>query len=253
MELIYRQKYPISAIHTDCFGRIKPSVLLYFAQEIAGEHCLQLRTDWETLQKKQLFWALVRTKVQISKLPQTGQTLTLETWPMPQTRIAYPRCTVAYDETGEECFRSISLWVLMDTQGRNMVLPDKANLQVPGIIRGTEPEAPRALPVLREGQTLCRTVGFGELDKNLHMNNTKYLDWVMDLCPSSFHRDHTPEEITLCYLTEAREGHQLQLTYDLDNTGNLIVDSHRTQTDVRPLTDRIFAARVKFRQCSVNL
>ena len=252
MNMIYRRDYPISAIHTDCFGRTKPSVLLYFAQEIAAEHCLQLGADWDTLKKKNLFWALVRTKVKISKLPAAGQTLTVETWPMPQTRIAYPRCTVAYDEQGNECFRNISIWVLMDSQSRNMVLPDKANLEVPGILRGTEPEAPRALPVFCDGESLYRTVGFAELDKNRHMNNTKYLDWVMDLCPASFHRDNIAEEITLCYLAEAREQDRLNLIYNLDETGNLTADGRRMQTNVSEKGERIFAAKVKFQQCSVN-
>ena len=109
MELIYRQQYPIGASSVDCFGRAKPSVLLYLAQEVATEHCVQLGTDWDTLQKQNLFWALIRTHVQISQLPTIGQTLTLETWPMPQTRTAYPRCTVGYDEAGRECFRVTSL------------------------------------------------------------------------------------------------------------------------------------------------
>lgn len=252
MELIYRQNYTISAIHTDCFGRMKPSVLLYLAQEVAGEHCLLLGTDWDTLQKKNLFWALIRTRVQVTKLPSLGQTLTVETWPMPQNRVAYPRCTVAYDETGAECFRSLSLWVLMDTQTRSMVLPGKAQLDVPGIVRGTEPDGPRALPVFHGEEAISRTVGYAELDQNLHMNNTKYLDWVMDLCPSDFHQENTVEELTICYLAEAREGDRLNLTFGLDETGLLTADGRREQTNVSGEGERVFAAKVKFHKCSVN-
>lgn len=252
MEMIYRQKYSISAIHTDCYGRAKPSVLLYLAQEVAGEHCMLLGTDWDTLQKQNLFWALIRTNVQIKKLPRLGQTMTVETWPMPQTRTAYPRCTVAYDERGDECFRCISLWVLMDTQSRAMVLPGKANVQVPGILRGTEPESPRALPVFQGENSHHRTVSFAELDRNLHMNNTKYLDWVMDLYDSRFHAGHEVEAITLCYLCEAREADTLALSYGMDETGLLTVDGRREKTDVSESQTRVFAAKVKFRQCSVN-
>lgn len=252
MELIYRQKYPISAIHTDCYGRAKPSVLLYLAQEVAGEHCMLLGTDWDTLQKQNLFWALIRTHVQITKLPTLGQTLTVETWPMPQTRTAYPRCTVGYDEKGRECFRCISLWVLMDTQSRAMVLPGKANVQVPGMIQGTEPEAPKAIPAFQGDNTQCRTVRFAELDRNLHMNNTKYLDWVMDLYDSRFHGNQEVEELTVCYLSEAREADILTLSYGMDETGLLTVDGRREKTDVLGGNERVFAAKVKFKRCSVN-
>ena len=252
MDLVYRQVYPITAIATDCFGRAKPSVLLYFAQEVAGEHCIQLGTDWDTLQKKHLFWALIRTKVQITRLPTIGQTLTVETWPMPQTRTAYPRCTVGFDEAGNECFRSMSLWVLMDTENRSMVLPGKCDVQVDGILRGTEPDAPRALPACAAQQHQDRTVMFAELDRTLHMNNTKYLDWVMDLMDQQFHSTHTVSEFTVCYLSEAREGQQISLSYTLDENAVLTVDGHREKTDVPGEKERIFAAKVQFKQCSVN-
>lgn len=245
MEFVYTQKYDISAIHTDCFGRVKPSVLLYFAQEIAGEHCLQLGTDWDTLQKKNLFWALIRTKVQITRLPMLGESLILETWPMPQTRTAYPRCTVGCDENGNEYFRMISLWVLMDTQSRTMVLPGKCDVQVDGILRGMELDAPRALPA-RDGQhSHTRTVGFAELDRNLHMNNTRYLDWSMDLIHSQFHRCHPIREFTVCYLSEAREGQEITLSYSLEE-GVLTLDGHRQRTDVPEKSERVFTARLAF-------
>ena len=81
MEPIFRQSYEISAIHVDCFGRLKPSTILYFAQEAAGGHCDILRLDWDTMAKRHLFWAVIRHRVQITRLPRLGETITVETWP----------------------------------------------------------------------------------------------------------------------------------------------------------------------------
>lgn len=245
LEYIYKQTYAVSAEDADSFGRLKPSAILWFAQEIAGEHCIQLGTDWDTLQKKNLFWALIRTKVEITRLPQLGETVTVHTWPMPQTRTAYPRCTVGYDAAGQECFRVIALWVLMDTQTRAMVLPGKCQIQVDGILQGTEPELPRALPAAGGQQLRSRTVTDRELDKNLHMNNTRYLDWVMELPEADFSEVHPVKEFTVCYLSEACKDQQVDLVYDLQE-GVLQVDGYRAQTDVPDRKDRIFAARLQF-------
>lgn len=244
--MVYTQNYRVDAVHVDCFGRVKPSILLYFAQEIAGEHCLELGADWDTLQKKGLFWAVIRTKVQITRLPTLGETVRIETWPMPETRTAYPRCTVGYDAQGKECFKIIALWVLMDTKNRSMVLPGKSDVRVPGILRGIEPDAPKALPAMGDCETTLQTVGFGHLDRNLHMNNTKYLDWVMDLPDSAFHQTHPLKEMTICYLSEAREGQQITLGHRLEETGILTVDGHRAKTDVPGATERVFAAKLVF-------
>ena len=109
--MIYSQKFTLTDMDVDCFGKLKLSTLLFFAQEVAGKHCIQLGADYETLSKKNLFWAVTRHRVQITRLPVRGETITVETWPMPTTRVAYPRSMVAYDAEGKELFRSISLWV----------------------------------------------------------------------------------------------------------------------------------------------
>lgn len=245
MELIYREQVKITSAHTDGFGKVTPSAILYFAQEAAGRHCLELGTDWDTLQKQNLFWALIRTKVQITKLPTLGQTLTVQTWPMPQTRTAFPRCTVGYDETGSECFRIIALWVLMDTQNRTMVLPGKSQITVPGILQGNEPDVPKALPALQTQQFCLRTVELGELDRNGHMNNTRYLDWVMALLDSTYHKDHPVKEFTVCYMAEALAHQQITLYYRHDGD-TLLVDGHREKTNVSDEKQRIFTASVSF-------
>ena len=109
MQPIYQQEFQITDAFVDCHGRLKSSMILYFAQEVAGNHFALLSMDYDSLARRGLFWAITRTKVQITRMPRQGETIRVETWPMPTTRVAYPRSMVAYDESGNEVFRSISL------------------------------------------------------------------------------------------------------------------------------------------------
>lgn len=246
MEPIYRQKFHIADIHLDCFGRVKPSVLLYFAQEVAGRHAALLGTDWETLAQKNLFWAIIRHHIQVERLPNAGEVITLETWPMPTTRVAYPRATVAYDEQGKVLFRTVAIWVLMNTDTRAMVLPGRSGVEVAGTLRGTELAAPGSISPAKLLNQTQKTVGYTELDRNGHMNNTRYLDWVDDLLPSAFHKDHPVREFTVCYLSEAREGQQLDLSWELSDGPCLQVEAHREKADVPGCQERVFAAQIQF-------
>ena len=243
MQPIYQKEFTIEDSHVDCYGRLKPSTILYFAQEIAGLHCVQLAVDYETLEKKRLFWAVTRHKVQITRMPTRGETIRIETWPMPTTRVAYPRSMVAYDAQGNECFRSISLWVLMDLDTRNMILPGKSGISVDGTLRGLELASPLGLAAKPLGSRRSRTVCFTDLDRNGHMNNTKYLDWTADLLPSPFHAGSILKEMTVCYFTEAREGQELDLHWDFPEKGTLLVDAYRQDEDKN---ERIFSARMLF-------
>jgi len=243
MKPIYVQNFEITDIAVDCYGRLKPSMILFFAQEIAGRHCTELSVDYDTLAQKRLFWAVTRHKVQITRLPMRGETIRLETWPMPTTRVAYPRSMVAYDERGNELFRSISIWVLMDLDKRTMILPGKSGISVVGTLRGNELSSPAGLVAKELSNVRQRSVCFTDLDRNGHMNNTRYLDWIADLLPSAFHAGKMIKEFTVCYLTEAREGQTLTLSWDFPEDGILLVDAHRMQEEK---AERIFAAKLLY-------
>ena len=243
MEPIYSEVFEITDLYVDCLGYLLPSKILFMMQEVAGNHFSQLAMDYETLAQRGLFWAITRNKVQITRLPVRGEKIRLETWPMPTTRVAYPRSIVAYDEAGNEVFRSITLWVLMDLGSRSMVLPGKSGIEVAGTLRGNELASPLGLPAKALVNRRSRSVCFTDLDRNGHMNNTKYLDWIYDLLPTAFHTNHTIREFTLCYLNEALEGQHLELAWDFPEEGCLQIDAHRLTEDK---DERIFAAKILF-------
>ena len=245
MKPIYKRDYLLTDAGVDCFGRLKPSMLLFYCQDVAGHHCIELGTDYDTLAEKNLFWAVIRQKVQITRLPMSGETITVETWPMPTTRTCYPRSTVAYDQEGNELFRAIGLWVLMDLDTRAMILPKKSGVLVEGTLTGTELATPGSLSPRELSNLYCRTVGYTDLDRNGHMNNTRYLEWMDDLLPSAFHRENTAREFTICYHSEAREGQNLQLSWQLDENRSLIVDAMRKDPETEEL-HRVFAAQILY-------
>lgn len=246
MEPIYQQKFHINDAAVDCFGRLKPSMLLFYVQEVAGIHATSLGAGYDALMAKNLFWAILRTRVQISRLPRSGETIRVETWPMPTSGVAYPRSVVAYDENGCEVFRAISLWCLMDKNSRSMVLPGKSGVMVDGTLRGNELAVPGSLAVKGLDQECKRKVLYSDLDRNGHMNNTRYMEWINDLLPSAFHQGHTPREVTIFYHSEAREAEVLDIHYEMKEGGALQVDAWRQTPSDSSLHQRVFAAQIQF-------
>ena len=242
MEPIYKREVTVTATDVDCFGRLTPSMALRFIQGVAGEHSDLLGTDYDTLAEKRMFWAVIRHRIQFFRLPRVGERITLETWPLPTTRVAFPRATAAYDAEGRVLFQSMALWILMDLDTRAMILPKKSGIELSGTLRGTELPPPASLLPRPLAMSRRRTVCYTDLDRNLHMNNARYLDWIDDLLDSAFHQGHAPVDMTLCYLNEAREGQELELTWDLND--GLQVDIRRDKEDGDH--DRIFAARIVY-------
>lgn len=243
MEPVFRKKFTLCADAVDRFGRLKPSRMLLYAQQISAEHSTAMGLSYEALAAQGLFWAIVRNRLQVTHMPMEGETIFMETWPLPTTRTAYPRSTVAYDKEGKELFRTLSLWVLMSFESRAMVLPGKSGVTVEGTLRGNELASPRSVALKPMSNRMERQVRFTDLDRNGHMNNARYLEWVDDLLPAAFHERHPLADVTLCYMNEAREGQNLNITWETDAEGALLVDIHRPEKDDY---ERIFAAHITY-------
>ena len=248
MELLYSQNFKILASSVDRYGRLKPAIMLSYIQEVAGVHGSALGASYEALAQRGLFWAIIRQKVQITRMPTEGETIRLETWAMPATRTYFPRSTVAYDVDGNEIFRALGMWVLMDMKTRAMVLPGKAGIEVQGRLTGSELKAPGSLAPKNLTRITPRRVGYSDLDRNGHMNNTRCLEWIGDLLPSAFHCDHIPAEIIVCYHAEGREDETLDLHWQMPLEATFQVDAFRADESQQ----RIFTTQIRYEQVSTE-
>jgi acyl-ACP thioesterase len=127
-----------------------------------------------------------------------------------------------------------------------MILPGKSGIIVDGSITGNELAVPHSIIPKVMANEQHRAVTYSCLDRNGHMNNTRYLDWVDDLLPSQFHASRCPQEFVICYHAEAMEGQNISLAWELNEDGCLQVDAHREKTDVSDKKERVFSAQVLF-------
>ena len=171
--------FPIRATHTDFHARLRPGALLEMMQEMAGAHAEKLGIGRQMLLDMNLVWVLTRLEVRMSRWPSFGETLTVETFPMPNRRWFFPRYFIFRDGEGNQIGCAGSLWVLLDINERRMVRPDPVIALIPD---NSDLTAPLGLPATveecaSEAVVAQHTPVYTDLDMNGHVNNTRYLDW----------------------------------------------------------------------------
>lgn len=240
--LIYTTTLTITDTQTDCFGYLRPSALLEITQQVAGDHARVLGLGRETLEPRGLFWAIVRQNLEIHRLPRQGETVTVRTWPGKPTRTAFPRHVELVDEEEKLLCQVTALWLFMNIHTRAMVLPGKSGISVPGITLGRELPAPGSILPQEPANMERRTVRYSELDCNGHLSNTRYANWMEDLLPLDFHRQHRLRRLHICYLNEALAGQELQLHWEL--SGETLQLEARWQEQQQ--AHRVFALRADY-------
>ena len=77
----FEKDYIATMGSTDYFGRLKPSALMMFIENVAVEHVSGLGFDWDyTTRELHAAWIIVRTRVRLKRPLLYGETVRLRTW-----------------------------------------------------------------------------------------------------------------------------------------------------------------------------
>lgn len=208
----YTETLELRACHCDMKGVWRPSAILECMQETAGAHSAICDLGRGVMDSLGLAWVLSRLKVDFSRVPHVGETITIETYPTPTRHMFYPRSHIFRDADGAELGRANSLWVLIDFSTRRITnselvqsrLPDNSDMAMatgmPATVKPVDGE-------VCEGVVAPR---YTDLDMNMHVNNTKYLDWCCNALGMDALRERTVAAFDMNYDAEILPGAEIR-------------------------------------------
>ena len=211
MQKTYSQTFRVASYQTDLNARIKPSAILEIMQEMAGAHAAILDVGHTRLSPMHLAWVLTRVEVRMERYPVSGEIITVETFPMPNRRVFFPRYFIFRDSEGNQIGCAGSLWVVLDVTTRKMA---DASLIIPLMPDNRDLTAPMGMPatvedVAGEEITSPRLPVYTDLDVNGHVNNTRYLDWCCNALGIDTMRSSTMLQFAVNFNQEILPGQEV--------------------------------------------
>jgi medium-chain acyl-[acyl-carrier-protein] hydrolase len=213
MNLVWSGAFPIHTYEVDPGFRLSVPALLGFLQEAAGHNADALGFSIPQLAARNLTWMLSRLRVRLREHPGWRASLTVETWPCGFSRLFALRDFRLRLE-GRVIGEAASAWLLMDLGRRRPVRPESA-ADWSGLIHPERafaadleklPPFPPADEGLRQAELGVR---YCDLDVNLHANNLRYVEWVLESLPGELLRSSVPRELDLDFLAEAGAGERI--------------------------------------------
>ena len=196
----------------DLHGCWRAGAILEAMQETASEHCRRLGIGRDETDALGVAWVLSRTRVEFSRLPRLGETVSVETWPTARRHLFYPRMNLFRDGAGEAIGRAASLWVLIDIGTRRIVNHERVESSLPP---NRDREAPVGLPTTvrapeAEPVVQALTPVYGDFDVNGHVNNTRYMDWCLNALGMEALREEAVVAFDVNYESEILPGEQIE-------------------------------------------
>ncbi|XP_065848846.1 palmitoyl-acyl carrier protein thioesterase, chloroplastic isoform X1 [Euphorbia lathyris] len=223
--LVFRQNFSIRSYEIGADRTASIETLMNHLQETALNHVkgAGLLGDGfgstPEMSKKNLIWVVTRMQVLVDRYPTWGDVVEVDTWVSASGKNGMRRDWRVRDgKTGETITRASSVWVMMNKVTRRLSkIPEEVRAEIEPYFVNFDPvvdEDGRKLPKLDDNTADYVRKGlaprWSDLDINQHVNNVKYIGWILESAPLSILETHELASITLEYRRECGRDSVLQ-------------------------------------------
>lgn len=216
---VYKKKYKIELSDVDFRKKIKLSSLFSFFQDIASSAVDNLGIGINTIEKKGIAWILIRSRVDIIKNPVWNQEIIIETWPQLPKTLEFERDFVVKDINGNVMIKAVSTWIIIDINTRRIKKSNLIAIDYPDIVkeRAINCKLGKIKPFGNLEVAYKKVIGYSDIDFNGHLNNSKYIDFIMDCFTYENHQQYFVKSIEVNFNSELLPGEVLVLYRDISS------------------------------------
>ncbi|MBO4927761.1 MAG: hypothetical protein J5379_05865 [Clostridiales bacterium] len=221
-------RFTIIGPETDIYDRLHYHALFAMLQEAA---CLDADHNGfgaDVMDKIPACWLLLRMKVVMDRIPKWKDVIYIKTWSCGFEKVLFNRDFDILDENMQRIGQATSVWVIAHKGDHRPMRP----MSIPGMSvyeskEKSERKAEKLFPIReeeREGLSkMTRFADYSDIDRNMHVNNTRYIAWSADAYYASVPTDTPIKELSICYASEVHPGEEVHL-YSVKKGDNVQVD-----------------------------
>jgi len=234
---VWHETYQIRSYEVDCRNRLSILALFNFMQEAAGRHAAALGVSIHQLMSENFTWLLSRLKLKIASYPGWNDRIQVSTWPSGAQQLFALRDFAITDGGGRIIAAAVSAWLVIDLQKRRPVriAPFVERLKP---VEGGHilPDKLNKLPAFsRHDHERTFVVRYSDLDINRHVNNVRFVEWVIEGVPPAVLKTSVPAEIEINFLAEAFYEDQIQSACCMDPSTTEMLHRLTRRQDAREL------------------
>ncbi|XP_027329517.1 palmitoyl-acyl carrier protein thioesterase, chloroplastic-like [Abrus precatorius] len=235
--LVFRQNFSIRSYEIGADRTASIETLMNHLQETALNHVKTAGLlgdgfgSTPEMCKKNLIWVVTRMQVVVDRYPTWGDVVQVDTWVSASGKNGMRRDWLVRDiNTGEILTRASSVWVMMNKLTRRLSkIPEEVRGEIEPYFVDSPPvveEDNRKLHKLDDTADFKRTglsPRWSDLDVNQHVNNVKYVGWILESAPQPLLENHELCAMTLEYRRECGRNSVLESLTDVSgvDVGNL--------------------------------
>ena len=236
----YKMTLKVASFDTDSADRMRLSAVLRYQQEAGEQHLGPAGLGWRDLSDHGIAFVASRWHAAIHRLPRLEETVTLTTWHRDRKGPRFFRCYEWRDAEGNLLIEGVMQFALVSVTDHRLLRGDEfmALAPLPDAPHGVGCADPCRFRLTDRVAAGSYEVRWSDIDRNGHMNNTRYADLTWDFLPAVW-QARDPADVELYFAGESRQGDLLSVWVSLEGENSVCVAAD---------TDRgcTFAAKLRF-------
>ena len=228
MQSFLEETHKVRTYDVDFNNRLKVSSTFNYMQDIAAAHADSLNFGYKDLQVAGLFWVLSWVKIQFEDYPKYEDVFKIKTWAKGKYKLYALRDFLLSNEKQEIFCKATTAWLLINAGTKR--ISDLKNLPAYRPTQENE-HALKDLPSKfsfenKKELVFNKHVGYSNIDINQHVNNEKYIEFILDCYNEEFHLQNQIKTMTVSFLSETKYDDWLEiyLNKDTANKNNHFIE-----------------------------
>jgi acyl-ACP thioesterase len=215
-------EYLVSFYEADAKNRIFLPSLWKYLQETAWNHANQIGIGYSDLAQNDYFWVLSRLAIEMNEYPGWGEKVVVKTWLLGSSRLFALRDFSIMKEEGRVIGGAKSAWVVLNLKTRKpqRIEPFLKGLSPLSDQDGAETRLNKLPAPSHPGSETFFTVHYSDLDMHQHVNNARYIEWILDSYPFEMNQTHHITTFEINFLAESNFGDELSIQSEQQKDSN---------------------------------
>ncbi len=214
---IWTDTYTVNWYDADALNRAGMVPVCKYLQESAWNHANSLGFGYRTANTVNQVWVIVRLLVKMERYPAWGEQITVRTWPRGMEGLLALRDFEILDMNGIRIGAAASQWFIIDAETRkpqpSLIIRDIIPLATGVAATDEQPEKIHIHDAMPFHHSIKPR--FCDIDMYQHVNNTRYVEWCLNLFPEEQLRNRHLSMMLIEFLAESHIGDEIHLFSDV--------------------------------------
>ncbi|RLA64379.1 MAG: acyl-ACP thioesterase [Epsilonproteobacteria bacterium] len=209
MKNYFDKEFDLRYFEMNKSAEASPITMLTLLQETAADHCYSAGHSLFSLMSENLGWVLLSGVMQMDYYPRYKEKIIIRTWISKYQAIRGIRENIIYDENYNVIGRAKGLWVFYDIEKRRptKIHKDFKEKWLSSEEVCIEHNISNKIEAIDSAESMKEfKVNMYDMDTNKHVNNIRYLQWLMESIPEEILDNYHLYSIDGRFISEAQYG-----------------------------------------------